>query len=74
VPDGREHDAARGDLGGDEHATKLAQEAAIQFAKESGATDEEAAEEAKKVRPIIGGPHRARHTYASHFLKAKADL
>ncbi len=26
------------------------------------------------ARPIKGGPHRARHTYASHFLAKKPDL
>jgi integrase len=36
-----------------------------------------AAEEARVTpppRPIKGGPHRARHTYASHFLQRKPDL
>ena len=27
-----------------------------------------------KARTITGGPHRCRHTYASHYLKAKPDL
>jgi integrase len=26
------------------------------------------------ARKIAGGPHRCRHTYASHFLQAKPDL
>jgi integrase len=27
-----------------------------------------------KLAKVAGGPHRARHTFASHFLQAKADL
>jgi site-specific recombinase XerC len=26
------------------------------------------------ARPINGGPHRARHTFASHFLSSKPDI
>lgn len=28
----------------------------------------------RQARPIAGGPHRCRHTFASHFLAARPDL
>lgn len=56
------------------HATSLAREDAFQRARASGASEEEAREIAAQVPAIRGGPHRARHTFASHFLAAKADL
>jgi integrase len=56
------------------HATKLAKDDAIEKARDAGATEEEALEAGNRVPPIKGGPHRARHTFASHFLAAKPDL
>jgi len=41
----------------------------------AGATKEEAEKiAAEKIPAIKGGPHRTRHTFASHFLASKADL
>jgi site-specific recombinase XerD len=44
---------------------------ALRGEAQEGASKAEAAE---KIPAIKGGPHRARHTFASHFLTAKPDL
>lgn len=57
------------------HATRIRRAPAVEAALKAGATKEEAAKiAAEKVPAITGGPHRARHTFASHFLAAKPDL
>ena len=57
------------------HATRLRRAPAVEAAMNAGATKEEAEKLAAEKFPAIkGGPHRARHTFASHFLASKADL
>lgn len=57
------------------HATALRRAPEVEAALEAGASKAEAAKiAAEKIPAINGGPHRARHTFASHFLAAKPDL
>lgn len=57
------------------HATTLRRAPEVEAALKAGATKEEAAKiAADKIPALTGGPHRARHTFASHFLAAKPDL
>jgi integrase len=44
------------------------------WARVLGKANELAKQADPKSRKIAGGPHRCRHTFASHFLKGKPDL